>query len=156
MEQEYRISDIMKLIDNSDAEVRELYKKSHKYKRIMNRLNAATIIATSITTASCTTTIGTALSGIGIVVSVPIGVLSAICAASGIVISSLGKYYERRLRNVSDHYIMASNHLCDVKKTVDTSLDDRNISSDEYNLICEKVNGYTTMRQSLIERKCKK
>lgn len=101
-----------------------------------------------------------ALSGIGVVVAVPVGVAAAICGAASTALTFVSKKLEKKVTKHTRIHALALSKYDSINLNISKALNDNRISDSEFKNISQEITNYNNLkeklRKSFREKKSKK
>ena len=125
--------------------------KVYKESASSTLLNMSTGSGT-LSVALCGGGLGTGLTGVGLPVSVSLGVVGGVCALTSVVTASLAKAISKKVSNHEKTVSVCQAKINTIKDTVSKALTDNRVSHEEFVLIKSEFEKYYEMKRSIRKR----
>ena len=127
-----------------------VYKKYRKVNRICTGVN---ITSNLLATASGGSAIATALTGVGLPISVPLAFVSGIGYVMSVLSTCINKKIGSKMRKHKAIATLARSKYITLDKTMVKVVDDNILSPEEYEVLCKIVEEYYAQKDELRKRK---
>ena len=127
----------------------KIYKK---YKRARSALLNLSTGSGTLSVALCGGGLGTGLTGVGLPVSVALGVVGGVCALTSVATASLAKAVSEKVSKHEKTVSVCQAKINTIKDIVSKSLTDNKISHEEFVLIKSEYEKYYEMKRSIREK----
>ena len=134
-----RISDIRDFLEK-ELESRGRYRR--RYKSIYNSAVYVNAGAGLISVCTGTSAVATLATGIGVVVSLPLGGIAAVAGVLSIIGTGISKLVLKKVEKHEQIKFIAMSKLSSVNGLVSKALQDGNINNEEYQMILQEMESY--------------
>ena len=138
-------ADWLSCLEKDLQDCEKIYKK---YKRARSALLNLSTGSGTLSVALCGGGLGTGLTGVGLPVSVALGVVGGVCALTSVATASLAKIISKNEKTVS----VCQAKINTIKDIVSKSLTNDSISHEEFVLIKSEYEKYYEMKRSIREK----
>ena len=145
-------ADWLSLLEKDLHDREKIYKK---YKRARSTLLNLSTGSGTLSVALCGGGLGTGLTGVGLPVSVSLGVVGGVCALTSVVTTSLAKAVSRKVSKHEKTVSVCQAKINTIKDVVSKSLTDNKISHEEFVLIKSEYEKYYEMKRLIREKNIK-
>ena len=145
-------SDWLSLLEKDLHDCEKVYKK---YKRARSYLFNLSTGSGTLSVALCGGGLGTGLTGVGLPVSVALGVVGGVCALTSVATASLAKIISKKVSKHEKTVSVCQAKINTTKDVVSKSLTDNKISHEEFVLIKKEYEKYYEMKRSIREKNIK-
>ena len=142
-------ADWLSLLEKDLQDCEKVYKK---YKRSRSALLNLSTGSGTLSVALCGGGLGTGLTGVGLPVSVALGVVGGACALTSIATASLAKAVSGKVSKHEKTVSVCQAKINTIKDVVSKSLTDNKISHEEFVLIKSEYEKYYEMKRSIREK----
>lgn len=134
------------VVDNQMNKVTEYVSRKEKKIRKMNAaitvLDIISTTSSAISVGSSTTAFATAITGVGVVVAIPIGILASISGLVGFTSVALVIKLNKLVSKNTDRLTLAYNAKSSMEQQIGIALTDSCIDSEEYKRVMATVNAF--------------
>ena len=127
----------------------KIYKK---YKRARSTLLNLSTGSGTLSVALCGGGLGTGLTGVGLPVSVALGVVGGVCALTSVVTASLAKAISKKVSKHEKTVSVCQAKINTIKDVVSKALTDNKISHEEFLLVKSDFEKYHEMKRLIREK----
>jgi len=152
----FRLQQICIIKDNISKNLEHHERVRKKYAKSRSVFNKIAIGSGSISVVLSGSALGTGLTGLGISLAIPLGVLSGFSAIVSSVCASMSKKLSKNVQKHSDIVMLSKTKLNTINDIVSKSLNDNQISDQEFYLIVNEMDKYNQMRQSIRNKRYRK
>ena len=145
-----RILSLGKDMKEEQMKYEGVYKKYRKVNRICTGVN---ITSNLLATASGGSAVATALTGVGLPISVPLAFVSGIGYVMSVLSACINKKIVSKMRKHKAIATLARSKYITLDKTMVKVVDDNIISPEEYEVLCKIVEEYYAQKDELRKRK---
>ena len=142
-------ADWLSLLEKDLHDCEKIYKK---YKRARSYLFNLSTGSGTLSVALCGGGLGTGLTGIGLPVSIALGVVGGFCALTSVATASLAKAVSNKVSKHEKTVSVCQAKINTIKDVVSKSLTDNKISHEEFVLIKSECEKYYEMKRSIREK----
>ena len=142
-------ADWLSLLEKDLQDCEKIYKK---YKRARSTLLNLSTGSGTLSVALCGGGLGTGLTGVGLPVSVALGVVGGACALTSVVTASLAKAVSRKVSKHEKTVSVCQAKINTIKDVVSKALTDNRVSHEELVLIKSEYEKYYEMKRSIREK----
>ena len=139
-------ADWLSLLEKDLHDRENIYKK---YKRARSTLFNLSTGSGTLSVALCGGGLGTGLTGVGLPVSVSLGVVGGVCALTSVVTASLAKAISKKVSKHEKTVSVCQAKINTIKDVVSKALTDNKISHEEFVLIKFEFEKYYEMKRSI-------
>ena len=145
-------ADWLSLLEKDLQDCEKIYRK---YKRARSALLNLSTGSGTLSVALCGGGLGTGLTGVGLPVSIALGVVGGVCALTSVATSSLAKALSRKVSKHEKTVSVCQAKINTIKDIVSKALTDNKISYEEFVLIKSEYEKYYEMKRSIREKNIK-
>ena len=142
-------SDWLSLLEKDLQDCEKIYRK---YKRARSALLNLSTGSGTLSVALCGGGLGTGLTGIGLPVSIALGVVGGVCALTSVATASLAKAISNKVSKHEKTVSVCQAKINTIKDVVSKALTDNKISHEEFVLIKSEYEKYYEMKRSIREK----
>ena len=142
-------ADWLSLLEKDLHDCEKIYRK---YKRARSALLNLSTGSGTLSVALCGGGLGTGLTGIGLPVSVALGVVGGVCALTSVATASLAKAISNKVSKHEKTVSVCQAKINTIKDVVSKALTDNKISHEEFLLIKSEYEKYYDMKRSIREK----
>ena len=142
-------ADWLSLLEKDLQDCEKVYKK---YKRARSALLNLSTGSGTLSVALCGGGLGTGFTGIGLPVSVALGVVGGVCALTSVATASLAKAVSMKVSKHEKTVSVCKAKINTIKDVVSKALTDNKISHEEFVLIKSEYEKYYEMKRSIREK----
>ena len=142
-------ADWLSLLEKDLQDCEKIYKK---YKRARSTLLNLSTGSGTLSVALCGGGLGTGLTGIGLPISVALGVVGGVCALTSVATASLAKAVSKKVSKHEKTVSVCQAKINTIKDVVSKSLTDNKISHEEFVLIKKEYEKYYEMKRLIREK----
>ena len=142
-------ADWLSLLEKDLQDCEKVYKK---YKRARSALFNLSTGSGTLSVALCGGGLGTGLTGVGIPVSVALGVVGGVCALTSVATASLAKAISNKVSKHEKTVSVCQAKINTIKDIVSKALTDNKISHEEFVLVKSEYEKYYDMKRSIREK----
>ena len=142
-------ADWLSLLEKDLHDCEKVYKK---YKRARSYLFNLSTGSGTLSVALCGGGLGTGLTGVGLPVSVALGVVGGVCALTSVATASLAKAISNKVSKHEKTVSICQSKINTIKDVVSKALTDNKISHEEFVLIKSEYEKYYEMKRSIREK----
>ena len=135
-----------------EKDLQDCEKVYKKYKRARSALLNLSTGSGTLSVALYGGGLGTGLTGVGLPVSVALGVVGGVCALTSVATASLAKAVSRKVSKHEKTVSVCQAKINTIKDIVSKSLTDNKISHEEFVLIKSEYEKYYEMKRSIREK----
>ena len=135
-----------------EKDLQDCEKVYKKYKRARSALLNLSTGSGTLSVALCGGGLGTGLTGVGLPVSVALGVVGGVCALTSVATASLAKAVSGKVSKHEKTVSVCQAKINTIKDVVSKSLTDNKISHEEFVLIKSEYEKYYEMKRSIREK----
>ena len=135
-----------------EKDLQDCEKIYEKYKRARSALLNLSTGSGTLSVALCGGGLGTGLTGVGLPVSVALGVVGGVCALTSVATASLAKAVSEKVSKHEKTVSVCQAKINTIKDIVSKSLTDNKISHEEFVLIKSEYEKYYEMKRSIREK----
>ena len=146
-------ADWLSLLEKDLQDCEKIYKK---YKRARSALLNLSTGSGTLSVALCGGGLGTGLTGIGLPVSIALGVVGGVCALTSVATASLAKAVSGKVSKHEKTVSVCQAKINTIKDVVSKALTDNKISHEEFVLINKEYEKYYEMKRSIREKNIKR
>ena len=146
-------ADWLSLLEKDLQDCEKVYKK---YKRARSALLNLSTGSGTLSVALCGGGLGTGLTGVGLPVSVALGVVGGVCALTSVATASLAKALSVKVSKHEKTVSVCQAKINTIKDVVSKSLTDNKISHEEFVLVKSEYEKYYEMKRSIREKNIKR
>ena len=145
-------ADWLSLLEKDLQDCEKIYKK---YKRARSALLNLSTGSGTLSVALCGGGLGTGLTGVGLPVSIALGVVGGVCALTSVATASLAKAVSGKVSKHEKTVSVCQAKINTIKDVVSKALTDNRISHEEFVLIKSEYEKYYEMKRSIREKNIK-
>ena len=145
-------ADWLSLLEKDLQDCEKVYKK---YKRARSALLNLSTGSGTLSVALCGGGLGTGLTGVGLPVSVALGVVGGVCALTSVATASLAKAVSGKVSKHEKTVSVCQAKINTIKDVVSKALTDNKISHEEFVLVKSEYEKYYDMKRSIREKNIK-
>ena len=145
-------ADWLSLLEKDLQDCEKIYKK---YKRARSALLNLSTGSGTLSVALCGGGLGTGLTGVGLPVSIALGVVGGVCALTSVATASLAKAVSGKVSKHEKTVSVCQAKINTIKDVVSKALTDNKISHEEFVLIKSEYEKYYEMKRSIREKNIK-
>ena len=145
-------ADWLSLLEKDLQDCEKIYRK---YKRARSALLNLSTGSGTLSVALCGGGLGTGLTGVGLPVSVVLGVVGGFCALTSVATASLAKAVSGKVSKHEKTVSVCQAKINTIKDVVSKALTDNKISHEEFVLIKSENEKYYEMKRSIREKNIK-
>ena len=145
-------ADWLSLLEKDLQDCEKVYKK---YKRVRSALLNLSTGSGTLSVALCGGGLGTGLTGVGLPVSVALGVVGGVCALTSVATASLVKIISKKVSKHEKTVSVCQAKINTIKDVVSKALTDNRVSHEEFVLIKSEYEKYYEMKRSIREKNIK-
>ena len=145
-------ADWLSCLEKDLQDCEKIYKK---YKRARSALLNLSTGSGTLSVALCGGGLGTGLTGVGLPVSVALGVVGGVCALTSVATASLAKAVSGKVSKHEKTVSVCQAKINTIKDVVSKSLTDNRVSHEEFVLIKSEYEKYYEMKRSIREKNIK-
>ena len=145
-------ADWLSLLERDLQDCEKVYKK---YKRARSTLLNLSTGSGTLSVALCGGGLGTGLTGVGLPVSVSLGVVGGVCALTSVVTASLAKAVSKKVSKHEKTVSVCQAKINTIKDVVSKALTDNKVSHEEFVLIKSEYEKYYEMKRLIREKNIK-
>ena len=138
-----------------EKDLQDCEKVYKKYKRARSTLLNMSTGSGTLSVALCGGGLGTGLTGVGLPVSVALGVVGGACALTSVVTASLAKAVSRKVSKHEKTVSVCQAKINTIKDVVSKALMDNRISHEEFVLVKSEYEKYYGMKRLIREKNIK-
>ena len=142
-------ADWLSLLEKDLQDCEKIYRK---YKRARSALLNLSTGSGTLSVALCGGGLGTGLTGVGLPVSIALGVVGGVCALTSVATASLAKAVSGKVSKHEKTVSVCQAKINTIKDVVSKSLTDNKISHEEFVLIKSEYEKYYEMKRSIREK----
>ena len=146
-------ADWLSLLEKDLQDCEKVYKK---YKRARSALLNLSTGSGTLSVALCGGGLGTGLTGVGLPVSVALGVVGGVCALTSVATASLAKAVSGKVSKHEKTVSVCQAKINTIKDVVSKALTDNKISHEEFVLVKSEYEKYYDMKRSIREKNIKR
>ena len=146
-------SDWLSLLEKDLQDCEKIYRK---YKRARSALLNLSTGSGTLSVALCGGGLGTGLTGVGLPVSIALGVVGGVCALTSVATASLAKAISNKVSKHEKTVSVCQAKINTIKDVVSKALTDNKISHEEFVLIKKEYEKYYEMKRSIREKNIKR
>ena len=146
-------SDWLSLLEKDLQDCEKIYRK---YKRARSALLNLSTGSGTLSVALCGGGLGTGLTGVGLPVSIALGVVGGVCALTSVATASLAKSISNKVSKHEKTVSVCQAKINTIKDVVSKALTDNKISHEEFVLIKSEYEKYYEMKRSIREKNIKR
>ena len=135
-----------------EKDLQDCEKIYRKYKRARSALLNLSTGSGTLSVALCGGGLGTGLTGVGLPVSIALGVVGGVCALTSVATASLAKAISNKVSKHEKTVSVCQAKINTIKDVVSKSLTDNKISHEEFVLIKSEYEKYYEMKRSIREK----
>ena len=144
-----KICDTQKTFEN---EIEHYTRVSKKYKRTQAVFQNTAVTTGMLSVILSSSSLASALTGIGVVVAAPLAGVSAVLGAISAVSTGLRKHFTQKVAKHENTVTLAQSKLNSVSELVSKALVDGAISDQEFSLIIREIEKYHEMKAEIRQR----
>ena len=142
-------SDWLSILEKDLHDCEKIYRK---YKRARSALLNLSTGSGTLSVALCGGGLGTGLTGVGLPVSIALGVVGGVCALTSVATASLAKAISNKVSKHEKTVSVCQAKINTIKDVVSKALTDNKISHEEFVLIKSEYEKYYEMKRSIREK----
>ena len=142
-------ADWLSLLEKDLQDCEKIYRK---YKRARSALLNLSTGSGTLSVALCGGGLGTGLTGVGLPVSIALGVVGGVCALTSVATASLAKAISNKVSKHEKTVSICQAKINTIKDVVSKALTDNKISHEEFVLIKKEYEKYYEMKRSIREK----
>ena len=142
-------ADWLSLLEKDLQDCEKIYRK---YKRARSALLNLSTGSGTLSVALCGGGLGTGLTGVGLPVSIALGVVGGACALTSVATASLAKAISNKVSKHEKTVSVCQAKINTIKDVVSKALTDNKISHEEFVLIKSEYEKYYEMKRSIREK----
>ena len=146
-------ADWLSLLEKDLQDCEKVYRK---YKRARSALLNLSTGSGTLSVALCGGGLGTGLTGIGLPVSIALGVVGGVCALTSVATASLAKAVSGKVSKHEKTVSVCQAKINTIKDVVSKALTNDSISHEEFVLIKSEYEKYYEMKRSIREKNIKR
>ena len=151
----FRLKQCADWLSRLEKDLQDCEKIYKKYKRARSALLNLSTGSGTLSVALCGGGLGTGLTGVGLPVSVALGVVGGVCALTSVATASLAKAVSGKVSKHEKTVSICQAKINTIKDIVSKSLTDNKISHEEFALIKSEYEKYYEMKRSIREKNIK-
>lgn len=144
-----RISDIREFLEK-ELETRGRYRR--RYKSVYNTAMYVNAGAGLTSVASSVAAGTTALTGVGIIASVPLGFIAVATGVLSVISTGISKILLKKVEKHQQIKLTAAAKLSSINGLVSKALQDGHVSNEEYQLILQEIENYRLHKSQIINK----
>ena len=138
----FRLDQIIKIKNDLNTELSHRIKLRRKCKTVYSSVHKVNMVSGSIGTLSAGGTLTTALSGLGLPASLPLGGVAIFCGITCLASSQIDKHLVKKLEKHNQILALILAKLSAINTLVSKALADNNINPDEYEYIQKQMDDF--------------
>ena len=142
-------ADWLSLLEKDLQDCEKVYKK---YKRARSTLLNLSTGSGTLSVCLCGGGLGTGLTGVGLPVSVSLGVVGGVCALTSVVTASLAKAVSKKVSKHEKTVSVCQAKINTIKDVVSKALTDNKISHEEFVLLKSEYEKYYEMKRLIRDK----
>ena len=147
-----RSCDELKKIEDEVKHYRNVLKKYNRVRGIFNKTSVGSGVVSIVL---CGSGIGTSLTGLGVVVGVPLGSLGGLFGGISVGCAVASKRLSHKVSKHEQIFSLSKAKENTIKDIVSKAMNDKNITDEEFSLVLREVQNFYNLKQS-IRRKDRK
>ena len=151
----FRLQKSCDALNEIKKELNHYEKTRKKYNRVRGIFTKASIGTGAMSVILCGSGVTTSLTGLGVIVGVPLGALGGLCGVLSVCFAFASKEISSNVTKHEQTVSLAKAKLNTISDVVSKALKDNKISDQEFSLVLSEVDKFETLKQS-IRRKHRK
>ncbi|KAL9986218.1 hypothetical protein ACROYT_G000327 [Oculina patagonica] len=152
----FRLTEISKIEKEISAEAEHYRLVLKKYKKVRKVIHYSVVCLGAVTAALSSGAVATSLTGVGIVIGVPVAAVAGISGAASTGLSVINKKLERKVNKHSRILALAVAKHDSINSSVSQALNDNLVSDKEFQLITREMQKYRQLKDTLRSNFAKK
>ena len=147
--EKFRLTEISKYLREINGEIEHYRLVLKKYKKVRKVIHYSVVCLGAMTTVLSSGAVGTSLTGLGILVGVPLGGVAIFSGGASAGLSVINKKLERKVNKHSRIHALAVAKHDAINSSVSQALNDNHVSDTEFQMITREMHKYRQLKQNL-------
>ena len=145
----FRLTEISKIEKEMSDEVEHYRIVLKKYKKVRKVIHYSMVSLGTLTAVLSSGAFATSLTGVGIVIGVPVAAVAALSGGTSTGLSVINKKLERKVNKNSRIHALAVSKHDSINSSVSQALDNNLVSDTEFKLITREMQKYRQLKETL-------
>ena len=145
----FRLTEISKNLKEISDQIEHYRLVLKKYKKVQKVIHYSAVSLGAMTTVLSSGTVGTSLTGLGILAGVPLAGIAILSGGASTGLSVINKTLERKVNKHSRIHALAVAKHDSINSFVSQALNDNHVSDTEFQLITREMHKYRELKENL-------